>query len=560
MKRVVASAGLSLSLLVACRDPGPTAFPEGLLARWQGGELTVEAVDDRFGRPADPAAGEDPVQLRRVVESLVEERLLAANGELELAIRDAGFADPFEVRLRDRRATAWLNAHNSSFEVTPAEVAVRFEKERAGRARPERRTFRHLLVAPKGAETLDEACRRAETFRQAAAAGESFERLVREHSASESRAQGGQIGPVTESALRKGPREVLFALEPGVVSAPVPTPAGCQLFLVTSIEPASEPDLNLAAPELARTIADERRRDWYRGLVRAELKRRGLSATRLEEIREELAPDLVLLDLDGERVTGKEALAGRAAGESISDAAWRRVGLALLARAFVESDPDAAVALEKATRQELAIERAREARLRKALESVEPETLRAFHAAAVDRFRTEPEVELTVATWPVAAGVDPLQVQARVVAHFGALRERRDSDLVRAGARFVALPRGVVREVVLRQPALSRLALETLAEGEVFGPYQAGRALHLVRVDAYAPARDRGFAESSEEVRRAWFEEHREELVAASRRELFASHQVEFAPQQAFETFGRVLVDRLVSGSRPPASAHEPAE
>ena len=376
---------------------------------------------------------------------------------------------------------------------------------------------------------------------------------MRAHSSSESRAQGGQIGPLSAEALRKGPREVLFGLEPGVVSPPVPTPAGCQLFLVTSIEPASAPDLNLAAPELAREIADERRREWYRSLVRAELARLGKPVRALEGIQDPLPPDVLLLELDGERVTGKEALAGRAAGESISDAAWRRVGLTLLARAYGESGPEAVARLEATTRHDLALERAREARLRKALEAVDPETLRAFHAGAVERFRTEPEVELTLASWPVAAGVDPLQVQERVLGHVEALRSRRDRELVGAGARFVSLPRGAVREIVTRQPALARLALETLAEGEVFGPYQAGRALHLVRVDAFAPARDRGFAESSEEVRRAWLGEHREELVAASRRELFLAYRVEFAPQEAFESYRQVLVSRLVAA--PPAPA-----
>ena len=39
-----------------------------------------------------------------------------------------------------------------------------------------------------------------------------------------------------------------------------------------------------------------------------------------------------------------------------------------------------------------------------------------------ERFRTEPEVELTLASWPVAAGVDPLQVQERVLGHVEALR------------------------------------------------------------------------------------------------------------------------------------------
>ena len=82
----------------------------------------------------------------------------------------------------------------------------------------------------------------------------------------------------------------------------------------------------------------------------------------------------------------------------------------------------------------------------------------------------------------------------RVVVHRGALERAPSSPLFGfgAGARFVSLPRGAVREIVARQPALARLALETHAEGEVFGPYQAGRALHLVRVDAFVPARDRG--------------------------------------------------------------------
>lgn len=546
-----------MGLFSACRDSRPAAFTEGQLARWRGGELSVEAVDERFGKPADPAAGEDPVQIRRVVEGLVEERLLEADGELELAARDAAFAELFHQRLRDRRASAWLADHNAAFEVTPAEIAARFEKERARHSRAEHRTFRHLLVAPAAGETLDDTCRRAEGLRQAALAGESFERLVREHSASESRGQGGQIGPLAARALRPGLREVVFGLEPGVVSAAVPTPAGCQLFLVTAIEPASVPDLNLAAPELAREIADERRREWYRSLVRGELARLGKPVQALEGIRDELPPDLLLLELDGERVTGREAIAGRGAGESLSDAAWRRVGLTLLARAYGESAPEAAARLEATTRHELALERARDARLRNALEAVDPDTLKAFHAGARERFRTEPEVELTLASWPVGVGVDPLSVRARVLASVEELGARRDRELDGRGARLVSLPRAAMREIVTRQPALARLAFEVIAEGAVYGPYQAGRSLHLVRVDAYAPPRDRGFAESSEEVRRAWFLEHRDELVARSRSELFARHEVEFASQEAFESYRQVLVRRLVAG--PGAAAPDPA-
>lgn len=544
--RLLTAAGTMLMLMAGgcSRSVAPPELGPADVAVWQGGRISVEELD-AIVRAGGGGGDLSPSGLRAVVMREVELRVREAAGELALAERDPTFAGRSERIIRERLATLWLRSRNARFDVLPEEIEARFERDRHRWARPERREFRHLLVAPAPGETPEVICGRAAALAARVRAGESFEALAREHSASTSRHAGGLVAAVARRGLREPLAGLIFGLEPGVVSDPVPTAAGCQIFQVVTVQPAIEPDVRLLAPEISKEIAAERRREWMRGLLRTELERHGLDGAALERISEETPADTILLRVGDLELTAGQVLEGRQNEEAVTDAALRMAGSMVLPLSARLDDPTGAEKVAAAARRELAFELARQEALRSLLGRRDPAEIRRYFEDNSSRFATEPEVELTLAVWTIPPGVDPLMVQERARAALPQLAARNDQQLADAGVELVAVPRQELRRLTLRAPQLALLAYEDLAEGKVVGPWHAGRRLYVARVEGHSPARPRSLAEAEGEVRAAWISEHRAELEHELENELFRQHVVVVASEEQLAALGRQVVESL---------------
>jgi hypothetical protein len=526
------------------RSPAMPELGPGEVAVWQGGRISVDELD-ALVRAGGGRGDVSPSGLRTLLIREVELRVREAAGELALAERDPAFAERADRIIRERLATLWLRSRNARFDVLPEEIEARFERDRSRWARPERREFRHLLVAPATGEAPELTCRRAGELAERVRAGESFEALAREHSASTSRHNGGLVAAVARRGLREPLAGLIFGLEPGVVSDPVATPAGCQIFQVVTIQPAIEPDVRLLAPEISKEIAAERRREWMRGLLRVELERHGLDGDALEGVSEQTPVDTLLLEVGDLELTAGRVLEERQRDEVVTDAALRLAGTMVLPLSARVDDAAAAEHVASAARRELAFELARQEALRTLLAQRDPAEIERFFEDNRNRFATEPEVELTLAVWDIPAGVDPLTVQERALAQLPQLAARNDQQLVDEGVELVAIPGQELRLLTLRAPQLALLAYEELAEGKVVGPWHAGRRLYAARVEGYTAARPRSLVEAEGEVRAAWVNEHRDELEAQLERELFERYAVVVASEEQLAALGRQLVESL---------------
>src|ERR1041384_327729 len=82
---------------------------------------------------------------------------------------------------------------------------------------------------------LDEAAKeKAQALRDRAAKGEDFQKLVTEASESQSKANGGLVGPINLSDMSTGIRDAIEKLKPGEVTAPIRTTRGYQIFQLES--------------------------------------------------------------------------------------------------------------------------------------------------------------------------------------------------------------------------------------------------------------------------------------------------------------------------------------
>ncbi len=170
-----------------------------------------------------------------LLDQLIDQEVVAAaaNGRPSSAIPDDPAARSAAVRSLLREVCGPVPA--VSQDVLDQEIARRLE-----RAQPARAHVRQLLL-----KSLEEA----EAARERLNQGEEFERISLEASHAPNAEGGGELGYVVQGTLPQDLDEVIFAMEPGTTSQPVPSPAGYHIFQVLEVIP--EGPLRRAEVEIA---------------------------------------------------------------------------------------------------------------------------------------------------------------------------------------------------------------------------------------------------------------------------------------------------------------------
>jgi peptidyl-prolyl cis-trans isomerase C len=132
-------------------------------------------------------------------------------------------------------------------EVVDQEIASRLEATRPARAH-----VRQVLV---------DSQEQALIVRERLISGEDFVQVSREMSRAPNAADGGELGFLDQGSLPQEIDDVIFALEAGAFSEPVPGPSGYHVFQVLEVVPSGPPDrfeVELAVrDELSRHMARE---------------------------------------------------------------------------------------------------------------------------------------------------------------------------------------------------------------------------------------------------------------------------------------------------------------
>jgi len=88
-----------------------------------------------------------------------------------------------------------------------------------------------------------------------------FVELSRQVSRAPNAGDGGELGLLTEGGLPEDLDEVIFALESGEISEPVPGPSGYHIFQVLEIVPEGPPPREEVEPQIRRRLEETAARE-----------------------------------------------------------------------------------------------------------------------------------------------------------------------------------------------------------------------------------------------------------------------------------------------------------
>jgi len=211
---------------IACQNPsdGPDARSEPVVATWAGGSLTAGEVRDEMAK-LPTASRNDPVRKRELVDRLIANRLLFAEGT-----RRGYGNDPDIVRqldaLRERLVVQRMIRELRTLPAVSEEEAHRYYDENVSLYSTTRVRASHILLA-------DEATAQS-VAAEAIAHPDRFQELARDHSTDQTSAKrGGDLGMFSAGRMVPEFERAAFALPVGAISAPVKTRYGWHVIRVT---------------------------------------------------------------------------------------------------------------------------------------------------------------------------------------------------------------------------------------------------------------------------------------------------------------------------------------
>ena len=163
-----------------------------------------------------------------------------------------------------------LNPQQNLAEIEPDEDELRdlYESQKQRFMTEERRRAQHILLTTDSDADDAETEALIQSLRERIEAGEDFAELAREYSQDPGSAeQGGDLGWVEPGVMVDAFEDALYALEPGVVSAPIKTGFGWHLIKLNEIDPSVGKTFAQAREELAAEWVADRVDRRYRDLA-----------------------------------------------------------------------------------------------------------------------------------------------------------------------------------------------------------------------------------------------------------------------------------------------------
>lgn len=269
-----------------------------------GGSDNPDALpkaQQQSGNPANSTSGDEQLTLQRmqVLRTLIDNEIILQRAEKEGLLAtdadvEAKFAElrapytqeEFEKQLSDRKMSAedlkaqlrkelsvekLINKETTShITISDKDIADFYNANRASFNRAEPAIhMAQILVTPQPdpsvrnlkndkAQDENQARKKIQRLYELLQQGEDFRTLAENYSEdSNSVETGGDLGFVAESALDKANvdlRKAVLALQPGQISAVIPSPEGYRILKVLGREPAGQRDLN--DPAVQQSIRD----------------------------------------------------------------------------------------------------------------------------------------------------------------------------------------------------------------------------------------------------------------------------------------------------------------
>ncbi len=565
-------------------EPAPVGIDDpGLLAVHDHGEIRVTDLDALL--VSLPAARRQPstkgeagftAWISDRLDDLFVRQTLTASPMMEEVEQDESFQRTWASQRRIVLAQAYLQQIEIEA-ATLAEARRYYDDHPSEFSSAERRLLHNLLLAfPTQAtsERKDTICQRAEQLRQELLAGASFEEMALRYSNSSTAAAGGLIGDILKEKLRGDVGELIFSLQPGIVSKVLRNAAGCQIFLVVSVTPAVHNSFETIGGRIVEQLTRRKVAD-----LTTEEARRVAASLGLEVPSwppEDFDPEdtqRVLFSLGDDSADGqisvRRVLANSRADVPPSIALQQLVRQRLFSAAMVRDHGELVGPLEAAAKSQLALQFQRRRLLSAHLEAVSTQTLEEHYARRKDQFNSETQVEATVYSWPIQPG-DPLRSLDRPRAFIRALTEQGDSARDRASTLFAqfandpgvqteAIPLRSLRTLLAQRRDLTRALLHDLEEGQAIGPLRSGNRMLVLVIESLVPSRPLSFSEAYDQV----VSDYASQEATSLRREWLELFKKEHHYRQSevnLAQFGDRLVSSLRSGGEPSSDETAPIE
>ncbi len=518
------------AVLTACAGPPPApeepADPD-VLATWDSGAVRRGDLDRAILElpPGQRAlAGKGVDWFEELVRDIAVEALLLAEVE-QLALAEdpqvaARLAEARRQLLMERFRERRLPAPEP---VSDAELRQAYEAAGERFELGEARQVRHLFQRRDRERGIEAQRAEVAALRRRLAAGETFASLAAEHSDSESRHRGGDLGLMRRGQLPPPLEKVIFALPEGEPSEPLLTAEGIHLFLVEKVHAARSFGFDEVRTALLRELQGGRREAAFEAAVAAlpPLPPGGFLAS-AEELSDLVAAGdpqaLVLRAGDFEqrlaglldRLQQMEAPVTPDAAAELARQLERRERAVRWAAAAGWLEEEETAAAWRHRRDGLLIAEQRRRRLEQQIDR-DPQRLRDFYERNAGRFGSPLSLRLRFLRVPRGTEAEANTRMARLEA----LAADGTAELTSAAAELG----GDVEDLDwLPLPALAATLPEAarrvagLAAGQRTPPFQGDEHLALVEVLERREPTPEPFAQVLDAVRRASLESHGQEL------------------------------------------------
>lgn len=206
-------------------------------------------------------------------------------------------------KLPERLSVAYLEftpeALAGKVQVPESEIEAVYNANKSAYMSEEQVRARHiLLMTPDDAtpETQDEIKARLQELAKQVREGADFAELAREHSEDLTKDQGGDLGWVSRGEMVQSFEDVLFSIEPGVVSEPVRTPYGWHIILVEERKEPQQKPLDEVREEIAASLRQGKAADILTDLLDRGLEQ-VISGISMQEIADSLEIELQKTEL-----------------------------------------------------------------------------------------------------------------------------------------------------------------------------------------------------------------------------------------------------------------------
>ncbi len=208
-------------------------------------------------------------QFNSILENIKKENKIERDEDFQAALKQEGMTLADLRRQLERQmliSRVQQIEVSEKISVTEDEAQAYYAANRAGFTTPSELTLREILIeVPTTAQGVnvaqDEAARaKAEEIRSRLVAGEPFARLAAEVSDASSKANGGLIGPFTNTDLAESLRKVIDPLKVGDLSPVIRIARGYQILKLESRTAEEVKSFENARGDIAGKVAENRYR------------------------------------------------------------------------------------------------------------------------------------------------------------------------------------------------------------------------------------------------------------------------------------------------------------